>query len=65
MIGDPSGRVTLSAFDREQMRSNMATYEAPSRSYHRSPGSTIERHYNSEWMGGLTVRDWVETLKRT
>jgi tyrosyl-tRNA synthetase len=66
MIGDPSGRVDARPpLTEEQMRANMATYEDQAARIIDLRDPTIERHYNSEWMSGLTVRDWVETLKRT
>jgi len=65
MIGDPSGRVDARpALTEEDMASNMATYEDQASRIIDLRDPSIERHYNSSWMKKLSLRQWVELLKR-
>jgi tyrosyl-tRNA synthetase len=65
MIGDPSGRSDArQALSEEEVRANMATYEAQASRIIDLSDPSIERHYNSEWMQKLDLRQWAAILKR-
>lgn len=65
MIGDPSGRVDARpALSEEEVRANMATYEEQASRIIDLSDPSIERHYNSEWMLKLDLRQWAAILKR-
>jgi len=64
MIGDPSGRVDARpALTDEEIRQNMSTYEEQAARIIDLRSQDIERHYNSEWMNRLDMRQWVRILK--
>jgi tyrosyl-tRNA synthetase len=65
MIGDPSGRLDeRPALTEVEVRANMATYEAQASRIVNLSDPSIERHYNSEWMSPITVRQWVDIIKQ-
>ena len=65
MIGDPSGRMDdRPALTEEEMKRNMATYEDQAARIIDLRDPTIERHYNSEWMNKITLREWVGVIKK-
>src|SRR5215469_11868312 len=65
MIGDPSGRLdSRPSLTAEQVRQNMATYELQASTIMDLQDPTIERHFNTEWMNELSMRQWVELTKR-
>lgn len=65
MIGDPSGRTDARpALSEEEVRANMATYEEQASRIIDLSDPSIERHYNSEWMLKLDLRQWAAILKR-
>jgi tyrosyl-tRNA synthetase len=64
-IGDPSGRSDeRPALTLDDVRHNMATYEAQAARIVDLGSSTIERHYNSEWMTRLTMQHWADLLRK-
>jgi tyrosyl-tRNA synthetase len=48
----------------DEVRANMATYEEQAARIIDLKDASIERHYNSEWMSRLGMREWVEILKQ-
>ncbi|NQT85017.1 tyrosine--tRNA ligase [bacterium] len=63
-IGDPSGRTEARpALTDEQMRRNMSTYEEQASRIVDLRSPDIERHFNSEWMNQLDMKQWVRILK--
>ena len=65
MIGDPSGRMDdRPALTEEEMKTNMSTYEDQAARIIDLRDPTIERHYNSEWMNKITLREWVGVIKK-
>jgi tyrosyl-tRNA synthetase len=65
MIGDPSGRMDArTALTEEEVRQNMATYEEQAAKIIDLKDPAIERHYNSSWMSRLTMREWMEIIKK-
>jgi tyrosyl-tRNA synthetase len=65
MIGDPSGRMDdRPALTEDEMQSNMVTYEDQAARIIDLRDPTIERHYNSEWMHKITLREWVSIIKK-
>jgi tyrosyl-tRNA synthetase len=65
MVGDPSGRLDgRPALTEDEVRANMATYEEQAARIIDLKDASIERHYNSEWMSRLGMREWVEILKQ-
>ncbi len=64
-IGDPSGRSDeRPALTLDDVRRNMATYEAQAARIIDLTDANIERHYNSEWMARLTMQQWAELLRK-
>jgi len=64
MIGDPSGRTDARpALTDDEMRENMSTYEEQASRIIDLRSADIERHFNSEWMNKLDMRQWVRILK--
>lgn len=64
MVGDPGGRMDeRPALTAEQVQANVATYaEQAGRVLNlKSPGITV--HYNSSWLGKLTLSDWLKVTK--
>lgn len=65
MIGDPSDRMSARpALTEQDILENMSTYEQQASRIIDLKASSIEKHYNSKWMRQLSLRQWVETLKR-
>lgn len=65
MVGDPSGRVEARPpLSEADIRSHMATYEEQASKILEVRAAAVERRWNSEWMGRLTMRQWVEIIKR-
>jgi tyrosyl-tRNA synthetase len=65
MIGDPSDRLDeRPALTEAEVKANMATYEEQASRIIDLSDPSIEKHYNSEWMGPLTVRKWVDITKQ-
>lgn len=65
MIGDPSGRMDArTALDEEEVRQNMVTYEEQAAKIIDLNDPSIERHYNSEWMSRLAMREWLGIIKK-
>ncbi len=64
MIGDPSGRMDARpALTEEEMSQNMSTYDEQAARIIDLRGADIERHYNSEWMNRISMRQWAGILK--
>lgn len=64
MIGDPSGRTDARpALTEEEIHQNMSTYEEQAARIIELRSAEIERHYNSEWMNRLDMKQWVRILK--
>ena len=64
MIGDPSGRVDARpALTEDEMRENMSTYDEQAARIIDLRAADIERHYNSEWMNKISMRQWAGILK--
>lgn len=64
-IGDPSGRITARPLlTEEQIQENMRSYfeQAGLVLDLRKPG--VETFYNSEWLGRMTMREWLPLLQR-
>ncbi len=65
MIGDPSGRMDARpALTDQEMRQNMSTYEEQASRIIDLRSPDIERHFNSEWMNKLDMKQWVRILKQ-
>jgi tyrosyl-tRNA synthetase len=65
MIGDPSGRMDdRPALTEQEMEANMATYEDQAARIIDLRDPSIERHYNSKWMNKITLREWVNVIKK-
>lgn len=65
MIGDPSDRLDARpSLTEEEVHANMSTYEQQASKIINLRDSSIERHYNSEWMSTLTIRDWIKRLQQ-
>ena len=65
MIGDPSGRVDeRPPLTREDVERNMKTYKDQAARVIDLRSAEIESHYNSRWMEELTIKNWVEYLKK-
>ncbi|MDP2898151.1 MAG: tyrosine--tRNA ligase [bacterium] len=65
MIGDPSGRMDARpALTEEEMRQNMSTYDEQAARIIDLRAADIERHYNSEWMNKISMRQWAGILKQ-
>ncbi len=65
MIGDPSGRSDeRPPLTREVVEEHMKTYTDQAARIIDLRSAEVERHYNSRWMEELTIRQWVEYLKR-
>jgi tyrosyl-tRNA synthetase len=64
MIGDPSGRVDARpALTEDEMRQNMSTYDEQAARIIDLRAADIERHYNSEWMNKISMKQWAGILK--
>jgi tyrosyl-tRNA synthetase len=64
MIGDPSGRMDARpALTEEEMRQNMSTYDEQAARIIDLRAADIERHYNSEWMNKISMKQWAGILK--
>ncbi len=64
MIGDPSGRVEARpALTEDEMRQNMSTYDEQAARIIDLRSPNIERHYNSEWMNKIDMKQWIRILK--
>jgi len=64
MIGDPSGRVEARPpLTEEEMRQNMSTYDEQAARIVNLRSPDIERHYNSEWMNKISMKEWAGILK--
>ncbi len=64
MIGDPSGRMDdRPALTAEDIRRNMASYDAQAARVIDLQAASVERHYNSDWMMRLDMRQWVGIIR--
>jgi len=64
MIGDPSGRMEARpALTEEEIQQNMSTYDEQAARIIDLRSADIERHYNSEWMNKISMKQWVRILK--
>ncbi len=64
MIGDPSGRLDARpAITEDEMRQNMSTYDEQASRIIDLRSPDIERHYNSEWMNKISMKQWAGILK--
>jgi tyrosyl-tRNA synthetase len=64
-IGDPSGRLTARPILTEgQIRENMKSYFEQAGLILNLRGPGVETFYNSEWLGRMTMREWLPLLQR-
>ncbi len=65
MIGDPSGRVDARpALTEDEMHQNMSTYDDQAARIIDLLAADIERHYNSEWMNKISMKEWAGILRQ-
>jgi tyrosyl-tRNA synthetase len=65
MVGDPSGRSDARpALTEADVARNMESYEAQASRVVDLNGAGVRKHFNSTWMGSLTLKDWLGVLKR-
>lgn len=64
-IGDPSGRVEdRPSLTKEDVQRNMATYQEQASKIIDLSDSSVEKHYNSEWMDNIKLSDWLSIIKK-
>jgi len=64
MVGDPGGRMEeRPALSAEQVRANVATYAAQAGRVLDLTAPGVRVHYNSSWLGKLTLSDWLKVTK--
>jgi tyrosyl-tRNA synthetase len=64
MVGDPGGRMEeRPALSAEQVRANVATYAAQAARVLDLEAPNVRVHYNSAWLGKLTLSDWLKVTK--
>ena len=65
MIGDSGGRMEeRPALSAEQVKANVATFGEQAGKVLDLKGKGITVHYNSTWLGKLTLADWLSITKR-
>ncbi len=65
MVGDPGGRMdSRPPLTREGVEKNMASYEAQAGSVLDLDAPRVTRHFNSEWLGPLTLTDWLRITSK-
>jgi tyrosyl-tRNA synthetase len=65
MVGDPGGRMdSRPPLTREGVEANMASYEAQAGSVLDLKAPRVTRHFNSEWLGSLTLTDWLRITSK-
>lgn len=64
MVGDPGGRMDeRPALTAEDVKRNVATYERQAGQVLDLKSPRIKVHYNSAWLGKLTLTDWLKLTK--
>ncbi|HTB23378.1 MAG TPA: tyrosine--tRNA ligase [bacterium] len=64
MVGDAAGRMEeRPALSAEQVRANVATYAAQAGRVLDLNAPGVSVHYNSAWLGKLTLSDWLKVTK--
>jgi tyrosyl-tRNA synthetase len=64
MVGDPGGRMAeRPSLDAEQVRANVATFGSQAGRVLDLNAPNIKVHYNSTWLGKLTLSDWLAVTK--
>jgi tyrosyl-tRNA synthetase len=64
MVGDPGGRMDeRPALTREDVKRNVATYEAQAGKVLDLRADRIKIHYNNDWLGQLSLTDWLKITK--
>ncbi len=64
-IGDPSGRITARPpLTEEQIQENMRSYFEQAELILDLRKSKVETFYNSEWLGKMTMQEWLPLLQR-
>lgn len=65
LVGDPGGRLdSRPPLTRADVEANMASYEAQAASVLDLKAPRVTRHYNSEWLGPLTLTDWLRITSK-
>ena len=65
MVGDPGGRMdSRPPLTRAGVEANMASYEAQAASVLDLKAPRVTRHFNSEWLGPLTLTDWLRITSK-
>lgn len=64
MVGDPGGRMEeRPALSAAQVKENVASYAAQAGRVLDLASPSIKVHYNSSWLGSLTLSDWLRVTK--
>lgn len=64
MVGDPGGRMDeRPALTAEDVKRNVATYERQASRVLDLKSSKVKIHYNSAWLGKLTLTEWLKLTK--